>query len=107
LAISSSRHREVDAIVHVLRCFETRRHHVEGRIDLYRPETVETELMLPIWESLDDACGTREKVKAARRKQAAAGADDESDRRYCKTGKPSAHAVLTAEEREPYRSLGS
>src|ERR1044072_5182530 len=47
--------REVDAIVHVLRCFE---HdditHVEGRIDpVADAETVETELMLADLESLE------------------------------------------------------
>ncbi|MBN9077834.1 MAG: redox-regulated ATPase YchF [Rhizobiales bacterium 65-79] len=47
--------REVDAIVHVLRCFEDDDiTHVEGRIDpLADAETVETELMLADLESLD------------------------------------------------------
>jgi GTP-binding protein YchF len=47
--------REVDAIVHVLRCFEDGDvTHVEGRIDpLADAETVETELMLADLESLE------------------------------------------------------
>jgi ribosome-binding ATPase len=47
--------REVDAIVHVLRCFEdTDIVHVEGRIDpVADAETVETELMLADLESLE------------------------------------------------------
>ncbi|MGN6469038.1 MAG: redox-regulated ATPase YchF [Rhizobiaceae bacterium] len=47
--------REVDAIVHVLRCFEDDDiTHVEGRIDpLADADTVETELMLADLESLD------------------------------------------------------
>ena len=47
--------REVDAIVHVLRCFEDDDiAHVEGRIDpVADAETVETELMLADLESLD------------------------------------------------------
>ena len=47
--------REVDAIVHVLRCFENDDiTHVEGRIDpVADAETVETELMLADLESLD------------------------------------------------------
>ncbi|RME62509.1 MAG: redox-regulated ATPase YchF, partial [Alphaproteobacteria bacterium] len=47
--------REVDAIVHVLRCFEDDDiAHVEGRIDpLTDAETVETELMLADLESLE------------------------------------------------------
>ncbi len=47
--------REVDAIIHVLRCFEdTDITHVEGSIDPIRDaETVETELMLADLESLE------------------------------------------------------
>jgi hypothetical protein len=47
--------REVDAIVHVLRCFENDDiTHVEGRIDpVADAETVETELMLSDLESLE------------------------------------------------------
>ena len=47
--------REVDAIVHVLRCFEDGDvTHVEGRVDpLADAETVETELMLSDLESLE------------------------------------------------------
>src|SRR6185437_2294947 len=47
--------REVDAIVHVLRCFDDDDiTHVEGRIDpVADAETVETELMLADLESLD------------------------------------------------------
>src|SRR6201996_3671092 len=47
--------REVDAIVHVLRCFEDSDvTHVEGSIDPIRDaETVETELMLADLESLE------------------------------------------------------
>ena len=49
--------REVDAIVHVLRCFESGDvTHVEGRIDpVSDAETVETELMLADLESLERA----------------------------------------------------
>ena len=47
--------REVDAIVHVLRCFESGDvTHVEGRVDpIADAETVETELMLADLESLE------------------------------------------------------
>jgi hypothetical protein len=47
--------REVDAIIHVLRCFEGGDvTHVEGRVDpIADAETVETELMLADLESLD------------------------------------------------------
>jgi GTP-binding protein YchF len=46
--------REVDAIVHVLRCFEGEVTHVEGSVDPIRDaETVETELMLADLEGLE------------------------------------------------------
>src|ERR1700751_507504 len=46
--------REVDAIIHVLRCFEGKVTHVEGTVDPLRDsETVDTELMLADLESLE------------------------------------------------------
>jgi len=46
--------REVDAIIHVLRCFEGEVTHVEGKVDpIADAETVETELMLSDLESLE------------------------------------------------------
>ena len=55
--------REVDAIVHVLRCFEGEVTHVEGSVHPRRDaETVETELMLADLDSLErqrDALGKR------------------------------------------------
>ena len=46
--------REVDAIIHVLRCFEGDITHVEGRVDpIADAETVETELMLSDLDSLE------------------------------------------------------
>ena len=47
--------REVDAVAHVLRCFEDREvTHVEGRVDpLADAETIETELMLADIESIE------------------------------------------------------
>ncbi|MFQ5776188.1 MAG: redox-regulated ATPase YchF [Kiloniellaceae bacterium] len=46
--------REVDAIVHVLRCFEGEVTHVEGSVDPIRDaETVETELLLADLESVE------------------------------------------------------
>lgn len=58
--------REVDAIVHVVRCFEDENvTHVEGRIDpIADAETVETELMIADLESLErraDALGKKAK----------------------------------------------
>src|SRR5947208_4461761 len=46
--------REVDAIIHVLRCFEGEVTHVEGTVDPLRDaETVDTELMLADLDSLE------------------------------------------------------
>ncbi len=46
--------REVDAIVHVLRCFEGETTHVEGSVDPVRDaETVETELLLADLDSVE------------------------------------------------------
>ena len=61
--------REVDAIAHVVRCFEdTDVTHVEGRIDPVADiETVETELMLSDLDSLERrADGAREESEGRR-----------------------------------------
>jgi ribosome-binding ATPase len=63
--------REVDAIIHVLRCFEGEVTHVEGTVDPLRDaETVDTELMLADLDSLE------RRVDAAAKK--ARGADKEA-----------------------------
>ncbi|MET4805431.1 redox-regulated ATPase YchF [Limibacillus sp. MBR-115] len=66
--------REVDAIVHVLRCFEGEVTHVDGTVDPVRDaETVETELMLADLESLE-----RQHAAAVKK---ARGADKEAKER--------------------------
>ncbi len=64
--------REVDAIVHVLRCFEDDDiTHVEGRIDpVADAETVETELMLADLESLERRVTQFRKRAASKDKEA-------------------------------------
>ncbi len=100
--------REVDAIAHVLRCFEDGDvTHVENRIDpVADAETVETELMLADLESL-------EKRIAPIEKRAKSG-EKEAKEQYAlmmkalvllREGKPARLAQLTPEEREPYRQL--
>jgi len=66
--------REVDAIVHVLRCFEDDDiTHVEGRIDpISDAETVETELMLADLESLERRVVAMRKRASAKDKEALA-----------------------------------
>src|ERR687894_2842318 len=64
--------REVDALAHVLRCFEDPDIvHVEGRIDpIADAETVETELMLADLESLERRAQPVRKKAAAKDKEA-------------------------------------
>lgn len=68
--------REVDAIVHVLRCFEGEVTHVDGSVDPLRDaETVETELMIADMDSIErqlDGAAKRAKIgdKEAQRRLA-------------------------------------
>ncbi|MFS0735751.1 redox-regulated ATPase YchF [Sphingomonas sp. 1P06PA] len=68
--------REVDAIVHVLRCFEDGDvTHVEGKVDpIADAETVETELMLADLESLEKRVPAFQKKAAQGDKEAKAAA---------------------------------
>jgi GTP-binding protein YchF len=101
--------REVDAIAHVLRCFEDDDiTHVEGRIDpVGDAETVETELMLADLESLERRIVPIEKK--------AKGGEKEAKEQFAlmskaiallREGRPARQAELSPEEREPYRQLG-
>ena len=100
--------REVDAIIHVLRCFEDPDVvHVEGAIDPIRDaETVETELMLADLDSLEKRLANL--VKRAR------GGDKESTAQVAlieplvaalAAGRP-ARAAIPAGEAEAVRRLG-
>ena len=101
--------REVDAIAHVLRCFEDDDvTHVEGRIDpVGDTETVETELMLADLESLERRIVPLEK-------KARSGEKEAKDQLalmmkaviLLRDGKPARLAELSNEEREPFRQLG-
>ena len=100
--------REVDAVAHVLRCFEDDDiTHVESRIDpVADAETVETELMLADLDSLEKRTIPLEKR--------AKGGEKEAKEQLAlmmkalvllREGKPARAAELTPEEREPYRQL--
>lgn len=100
--------REVDAIVHVVRCFEDEDiTHVDGKIDpLADIDTIETELMLADLESLE------KRVVAMRKK--ASGKDKEALQMVplmekaltlLQDGKPARMADLTPEEEKPFRWL--
>src|SRR6185437_1302201 len=101
--------REVDAVVHVLRCFEDDDiTHVEGKIDpVGDADTVETELMLSDLESL-------EKRVVPIEKKARSGEKESKEQLalmmkalvLLRDGKPARLADLTPEERGPYSQLG-
>jgi GTP-binding protein YchF len=101
--------REVDAIAHVLRCFEDGDvTHVEGRIDpIGDAETVETELMLSDLDSLERRIQPLEKKARSGEKEAKEQlALMMKAVTLLREGKPARLAVLTPEEREPFRQLG-
>ena len=63
--------REVDAIIHVLRCFDGEITHIEGSVDPIRDaDTVETELMLADLESLERRIEPLEKKANSGEKEA-------------------------------------
>jgi len=100
--------REVDAIVHVLRCFEsTDITHVEGRVDpVADAETVETELMLADLDSV-------ERRIVPLRKKAAGGDRDaklllpimEGALALLADGKPARLLDVSAEDRDAFQGL--
>jgi len=101
--------REVDAIAHVLRCFEDDDvTHVEGRIDpIGDAETVETELMLADLESLERrVVPIEKKAKSGEKEAKEQFALMMKALVLLREGKPARTAELTPEEREPYRQLG-
>jgi GTP-binding protein YchF len=101
--------REVDAIAHVLRCFEdTDITHVEGKIDpVSDADIVETELMLADLESLEKRIKPLEKKAHSGEKEAKEQlALTMKAVTLLREGKPARQAQLTPEEREPYRQLG-
>jgi hypothetical protein len=100
--------REVDAVVHVLRCFEDDDiMHVEDRIDpVSDADTVETELMLADLESVEKRIVPVEKKAKSGEKEAKeqlALLTKAVD--LLREGKPARAAELTPEQREPYRQL--
>jgi GTP-binding protein YchF len=100
--------REVDAIAHIVRCFEDGGvHHVEGTVDPIRDiETVQTELMLADLDSLE-----RRGEAAVKR---ARGGDAEAKRQLAviepalaalRAGRPARSVVVEREKRANFRSL--
>jgi len=101
--------REVDAVVHVLRCFEDDDiAHVEGKIDpIGDAETVETELMLADLDSLEKRLPALEKKAKGGEKEAKEAVTLVMKAvALLRDGKPARLAELTPEERGPYSQLG-
>jgi GTP-binding protein YchF len=101
--------REVDAIAHVLRCFEDDDiTHVEGKINpVSDAETVETELMLADLDSLEKRVKPLEKKANAGEKEAKElAALMMKAIVLLREGKAARLAELAPEERAPYSQLG-
>jgi len=100
--------REVDAILHVLRCFaDDDITHVEGGVDPQRDaETVETELMLADLESLEKRIEPLAKKAKAGEKDAKASLDlMERVLAVLQDGKPARAATLKDGEARAFRQL--
>lgn len=99
--------REVEAIAHILRCFEGEVTHVEGSVDpLHDAETVETELLLADLESVE-----RQRDGALKR---ARGGDKEAKARLplleavyevLAAGRPARQVAVASEQRRELRRL--
>jgi GTP-binding protein YchF len=101
--------REVEAIAHVLRCFEDEDvTHVEGGLDPMRDaETVETELMLADLESLERRAEPLEKkVRGGDKELAASLALVRRAIALLSAGKPARQLALKPEEEREFRQLG-
>jgi ribosome-binding ATPase len=100
--------REVDAIAHVLRCFEDGNvTHVEGSIDPIRDaETVETELLLADLDSIERrVTATQKKARGADKEAIAQLAVMERALAALRDGKPARSITVAPEERALFKGL--
>jgi len=100
--------REVDAVIHVLRCFDGGDvTHVEGSVDPIRDaETVETELMLADMQSLEKRIEPLKKRLKGQDKEAAATLElVERALALLEAGKPARALPLATEEKARFRQL--
>src|SRR6185369_12048804 len=104
--------REVDALAHVVRCFEDENvAHVSGKLDpLGDVETIETELMLADLDSLEKRIdGLTKKTKGNDQEAGEAKATLELVQRtlvLLREGKPARLLERKAEEEKAFRMLG-
>ncbi len=100
--------REVDAIAHVLRCFEDGNvTHVEGSIDPIRDaETVETELLLADLDSIERRfAATQKKARGADKEAQAQLAVMEAVLGALREGKPARGVAVAPEQRAIFKGL--
>jgi GTP-binding protein YchF len=101
--------REVDAIAHVVRCFEDGDiTHVDGRIDpLADIETIETELMLADMESLEKRiAGVEKKAKSGEKQAKAEYEFMMRPLELLREGRPAREVELADDERKAFAMLG-
>ncbi|MFN4242514.1 MAG: redox-regulated ATPase YchF [Tepidisphaerales bacterium] len=101
--------REVDAILHVVRCFEGGDiTHVEGSVDPIRDiETIDTELALADLETVTSALDKSERLARSGDKDAIARVELlRKARAHLNEGKPLRSLALDADERKIVRGLG-
>ncbi|MEM6678850.1 MAG: redox-regulated ATPase YchF [Pseudomonadota bacterium] len=100
--------REVDAIAHVLRCFEDDDvTHVDGRVDpLADMETIETELMLADLESIEKRLqNLSRKIRGGDKEAVEQSALLERAKLAIENGKPARTVEIAAEEEKAWRVL--
>ncbi len=99
--------REVDAVLHLLRCFEGEATHVEGAVDPLRDaETVDTELMLADLESVERQLDTvRKKAKTGEKDAKARLAVLDPVAEALREGRPARGVALTPEQRPLLQQL--
>ncbi|MEO0911919.1 MAG: redox-regulated ATPase YchF [Pseudomonadota bacterium] len=100
--------REVDAIAHVLRCFEDDDvTHVDGRVDpVADAETIETELMLADLESIEKRIqGLTRKIKGGDKDAVDQARLLEAAREALENGKPARSVDVDAEDAKAWKML--
>ncbi len=100
--------REVDAVAHVLRCFEDDDvTHVEGRVDpIADAETIETELMLADLESIEKRLqGLTRKIKGGDKEAVAADRLLRAAREALEAGRPARTVEVSAEDAKLWGQL--
>jgi len=101
--------REVDAILHIVRCFaEGEVIHVENSVDPIRDiDTIDTELVLADLETVESSLDKAERIARAGDKDAAVRVEIlRKARVHLDDGKPVRQLEFSAEERKQLKSLG-